>query len=267
MSKIYIKGKVVYPPTLSGVEEVVKGARVRFRDLDVGNASDTILTKHTDDQGKFSGRSAEWKDTITTKVWQPPSVNHPFGRWVNKKIKDPTDVMLLTVEIKDGSNTLTVPFVYLGASVEHKLIVTWAGNNAVGSVNGHEVSSYDDLFQRVKTAVDSGTPNVNIKVYGTDGAFLSNYIKTPAQQKNWVLSKLGIPSASVTSNAFGASELLAIAAIVVAVGASVATVLLALAVLYAINRGYDNITGGVSTDPTTGELVTSVTFNNEDDNG
>lgn len=260
MPTINVKGKVVYSPSLNGINQPVAGAKVKLYDFDVGNSNDLILNKTTNNQGRFSGTTANWQDKVTVPTWEPPSPQYPFGRMVNKRIDDPLDKMVLTLDISEDGNSVHLPFVYLGPNIEHLLVVPW-GSPSIGSVNGVDCESFEQLFIKVKAAVDSQVSEITIKVKGPEGLPLQHLLKPPTELKAWINATLGIDvdtlmpqvpqnAGSVTTQALGAVEIgvimTGIAGIIFAAGASTAVIILALAALYAVHMGYVNINNCIS---------------------
>ena len=258
MPTINVKGKVVYSPSLNGINQPVAGAKVKLYDFDIGNSNDLILTKTTNNQGQFSGTTANWQDKVTVPTWEPPSPQYPFGRMVNKRIDDPLDKMVLTMDISENDNSVHLPFVYLGPNTEHLLVVPW-GPESIGSVNGVDCESFEQLFIKVKAAVDSQVPEITIKVKGPEGLSLQHLLKPSTELKAWIKDILGVDvdtlmpqnTGSVTAQAFGAAEITVlmagIAGIILASGLATSAVILALAALYAVHMGYLNISNCTST--------------------
>ena len=124
MSSIQISGHVQHLPGLWGPNVPTRYASVEIIDVDPGGTDDIIWTGNTDIEGKFSGTSAEWQDTKNISVWVQDSVLPPRGHWENRKIPDPTDLLLLKVRVKQAGRTQEV-FPFLNSSPV-PVIVPWA---------------------------------------------------------------------------------------------------------------------------------------------
>ncbi len=150
MAKLKFKGKLQYIPGPWGMSEPVKSARIKIIDKDPGGTDDTILEVNTNSLGKFSGTSKEWQDRKQIRYWSPLPLP---GGWKTKTIPDPTDILLLEIDIKDGSNHFRGPLVFLGDNIEVPIVVPW-GKEAPPApvnvkVNGVACSSGEDLQKRL----------------------------------------------------------------------------------------------------------------------
>lgn len=123
MSKIQISGRAQHRPGDWGLNVPTRNASVEVIDLDPGGNDDVIWTGKTDNEGKFSGTSKEWQDTKTIQVWVQDSWLPPSGHWENKKIPDPTDLLLLKLRVKQAGRTHEV-FPFLNSSPV-PVVVPW----------------------------------------------------------------------------------------------------------------------------------------------
>lgn len=252
MSKLNVKAKVMYMPGPWGANEPVKGAAVKIIDVDVGGKDDVILTKTTNSQGKLQGTSKDWQDPKRIRTWEPLPLP---GRWVTKTMPDPTDMMLLEIDIKEGCHHVRAPFVYLGPQVEVPIIVPW-GKQSLGDVVSSLVPSitvnkkkFTDPMAAQKEArkyFEASEPKVTIELQGPEAlAFVPFAGKNLDELKECIDDILPGASQFFYSNPIGAAELSAIALIILASGAVLSGTLLAgcigFSLILALYLGYGKI--------------------------
>lgn len=247
MAKLRIKGRVQYIPGPWGMSEPVKSATIKIYDKDIGSSDDLILKRDTNSLGKFHGQSKEWRDKKNIKTWKPFPLP---GRWVTRKISDPTDIMMLEIDIKEGNHHFRGPFIFLGNNVEVPIVVPWGKDLApylpTAKVNGQACTNGMNLEAKARAALESGMPTVRIEIRGPDALpFMPFAGKSLSQLKNLMDDLYPGSKNMFYSNPIGAAELLAIAVIILAVGAATAVTILASAVAFslilALILGYGHI--------------------------
>jgi hypothetical protein len=107
MGQLNIAGRVQYMPGPWGADVPAAGAQVEVFDIDV-DGTDRIWSGSTAADGRFAGTSSEWQDRRTVPVWQPLPLP---GRFVNKQVPDPADLLLLKARVRvDGREHVVQPF-------------------------------------------------------------------------------------------------------------------------------------------------------------
>jgi hypothetical protein len=251
MAQLKLKGKVQHLPGSWGAALPVAGATVKVIDVDLpGRQNDTIWTGVTNAAGEFSGTSADWQDKESVQVWVPTGFSgfppQATGHWQTKTVVDPTDVLSLTVTVSQGGQSATLPFAFLGDNVSSTVVAPWGPPPIaiVGKVNGQGCATHQELSARLKTAVEAGASPITVEVYGADLQPLLALGQPPAQLRAWVQQRLPA-GANIQASGFTGTEvvfiLLAVAVIIMAVGASVFLVTCGLALIYAIHKGYINL--------------------------
>ena len=248
MSKLNLQGKVLHAPGWWGIAEPVKGAAVKIIDIDPLDQDDIILTATTDTNGGFQGMSSDWQDKA--KMWVPFP---PPGHWAT--VPSATDALILKAQIKQGSNEITLPFVYLGNTVAAPpLIVNWAPPNPIlGKVNGTKCHSPQEMDNKIKTALNQGVSPVKIEVHDQEVIDELKPLALPLNQlQSWVERHILITPVEQRISFAAASGagatfliLLGVAIIIVAAGVSIATVFIGASVLLAVSNGYSNIEAGI----------------------
>lgn len=236
MSKLKIKGKLQYIPGPWGLHEPVKGAKVKIIDKDPGGVDDVILTRTTNSLGKFSGTSKDWQDTKRIRYWDPLSLS-----WKTKTVPDPTDIMLLELDIKHGSNHFRGPFVFLGNNVEVPVVVPWGKSDfalTTYEVNGTPCTDGQDLQKKARAAFESGVSRVTITIRGPESIpFLPLAGKNLSQLKELVDDILPGAKDMLYPNPCEAACLTAIAFLILAVGAATAISVVASAIAVSLVLG------------------------------
>ncbi|MCB9156329.1 MAG: hypothetical protein H6645_04345 [Caldilineaceae bacterium] len=246
MSRLDIKAKLQYPPGPWGMDKPVKGATVKIIDKDIGGGDDVILTRATNALGKFAGKSKEWQDTKQVKYWVPL----PFpGRWQTKRIPDPTDILLLEIDIEDGEQHGRLPFVPLGNNIEVPIVVPWIPPDTLTAtikVNGVACDDGFDLQKKARAAFESGTPTVKIEIRGPESLPFQPFAgKNLMELKELVDDIMPGSKEMFYINPTGAEELMAIAFIILAMGAAMSVTILSSAVAFclilALVLGYTDV--------------------------
>lgn len=84
MSQMNIDGRIVYLPGPWGLSIPVPNANIKLFDRDIpGKGDDLILQTSTDETGRFSGQTAEWRDRLGP-------------------LPDPGDLPMFSVEVEDS---------------------------------------------------------------------------------------------------------------------------------------------------------------------
>jgi hypothetical protein len=282
MSKLQIQGRVQYPPGAWGTSLGVPGARVDIVEAHTGGAQETIGSFTSDASGDFDGQTSDWQRSVTTPVWivdDPGSAfppRPPRGHWGSKTTPDPTDVMLLTARVSDGAHQQVLPFV-LGPDglASPPLIVPWAPTPGVvlckvsytdarGAVHAQDCATAQEAAVAVRAAVDAHAAKFTIDVYAPEvrDPFAELLRKSHDERVEWLRVKLGLPQNAI-QGVWGGDDvavlILAIAVLVLAVGAAIFLVLMGLAVIYALHEGYKPIGVDEETD-TTGKQHVRITF-------
>lgn len=256
MSRLNIKAKVMYMPGPWGMNEPVKGADIKIIDIDIGGKDDVIFSKKTSSIGRVSGISKDWKDKRTIRVWEAFPLP---GQWKSKTVADPTDMMLLEIDVREGAKHIRAPFVYLGNNMEVPIIVPW-GKESIPEVIGSVVSSlmptlavdgkkYSDPMLAQKSArkkFEAGQRKVELSLNGPEAlAFMPFADKSFAELKDLVDDVLPGVKEFLYPNPIGAAELSAIALIILASGAVVSGTILSSCVgfclILALYLGYTDI--------------------------
>lgn len=256
MSKLDIKAKVMYMPGPWGINEPIKGAKVKIIDLDIGGRDDVIFSKNTSSLGKVAGLSTEWQDKRKLRIWQPLPLP---GKWVTKTVPDISDIMLLEIDVREGEKHIRAPFVYLGKGVEVPIIVPWGKESfddaivgAIGSllptisINGTPYSDAMDAQKAVRKRFEAKEKQVDIVLTGPEALLFMPFAgKNINALKNLVDEVLPGTQQFFYSNPIGAAELSAIAIIILASGAAVSGTLFAgfvgFSLILALFLGYTNI--------------------------
>ena len=251
MAKLKMKVRLAYMPGPWGLNEPVKGASVKIIDKDASaGGDDVILSRTSNSLGKVVGTSKDWQDSKRVKYWEPLPLP---GRWKYKTVPDPTDLMLLEIDVKDGDEHMRVPFVFLGDNVEVPVVVPWGKVPPPGApaaalkVNGVGCDDAMDLQKKARAAIEGGSTPLKIEIRGPEAVpFVPFADKSLNNLKEMVDDIMPGAKQFFYSNPTGAEELIAIALIILAVGAAVSVTVLASAVAFAlilaILFGYCNIT-------------------------
>jgi hypothetical protein len=203
------------------MNEPAKGVTVKIIDKDPGGTDDTILEATANSLGRFSGTSREWQDTKIVQYWEPLPLP---GHWKRKTIPDPLDVMLLEIDIREGTNHFRGPFVFLGDDREVPVVAPWGKPDfqfATYEVNGAPCSDGQDLQKKARAAFESGAASVTITIRGPESVpFLAFAGKNLAQLKELVDDVLPGAKDMLYPNPCEAACILAIAFLILALGAA-----------------------------------------------
>jgi hypothetical protein len=241
MPSISIAGRLIHAPGPGGTQVPVSGAAIRIYDIDApGRGDDLIWEGRTDAQGRFSGTSADWQDSI--------KVMTPLGP---RTLADASDVLLLKMEVRQGAQAVTIsPFI---ANAPVPVVVPWqqpADSVLVAVVNDKVVTGAkpDMLYEHVKDLAESGAPRIRIVCYGDWARPLEPLLSanTAPAARALVLSRLGLPADSLVLRPNPADWVIvaccAIICMTVVATAVIAVVgILAVAVVLAVLLGYRKV--------------------------
>jgi len=287
MSQLQVKGNVFFSPGPWGPAKGIDAAQVEIVEHDLAS-SQVIWTGSTgaSNGGAFQGHTSEWQSTVSVPVWivdDPGSAfppRPPRGHWGTSTQPDPTDTLLLTARItKAPYGTFTVPFIYVNDSVTSPPIFappTWVPVGtppllmAKLTTNAGTQSYVDPLLlsAAVHAAADSGQPfEVDIYEPGARDAYANILTRSRDQLVQYLAPQLRTtpplgPTVAVQALTGGewALIILAIAVVILAVGVAVFTVLMGLAIIYAIHKGYRVVEAELKFDPNTGTQYLHVKF-------
>jgi hypothetical protein len=204
----------------------------------------------------------------------------PRGHWGTSTQPDPTDTLLLTARVtKAPYGTFTVPFVYVNDTTTSPPIFappTWVPVGTPPVVVAKLTTtggtqSYTDPVQlkmAMDAAADSGQPfSVDIYDPGARDAFANILTRTHDQLVDYLVPRLHtmppLPpdamSAAISAGGW-ALIILAIAVLILAAGVAAFTVLMGIAIIYAISKGYRVVEAEVRIDANTGTQYLHVKF-------
>lgn len=170
MAPIKFRARLQHMPGPWGMNEPVQGANIRITDKDTGNNDDLILEATTNAQGKFRKTSREWRDNTSIPYWEPFPLP---GRWKRKRMPDPKDILLLFINIRQGSESITAPYGFLGEDVEIPIVVPWGPGGwrpddspPTFSVNDESCSDEGDLLSKILAQVDKKARKISVKISG-----------------------------------------------------------------------------------------------------
>lgn len=257
MPTIDIRGRVFY----FGGRRPLPNGEVEIIDVDSGgNGDDVIFRGRTGIDGTFQGTSTEWQDRNVAAVPKPP----PFTGTVEV---DVPDVLMLMARIREGSrDSGRVPFILAPPNAPPTPItVTWGDTPrpvVIARVNGQDCTDGIDLQKKIRASLEAGTSPTKIEVYGPEGILFQSLAgKTLDQLKTLVEARLPGAAGMLYKNPVGAAELMAVALIILCVGAaytvSAVATAVAIGLILALIFGYADISVGASTGP---QGQTGVTF-------
>jgi hypothetical protein len=214
-------------------------AVVKVYDKDVGGGGDDLIfTGKTDANGVFKGRSKNWKDRNTMRV------STPLGT-VTQEVPD---VLLLQVKVQQGSKKVgPFPYIQVPDGLPMSVVpVPWGPPNAyLAKVNGKKCKDGFQLQKAARAAFESGTPKVRIQLVGPEAVLFLPLTGSMTQLKKKVEAVLPGAKHMLYVNPTGAEELLAIAVVILALGAAFSVGILATAVAFslilALVLGYKSI--------------------------
>lgn len=145
MATLNINTQVLHKPGTWGLATPVRGATVQIIDVDApGKGDDVIFTGITDDSGRVSGQSIEWRDTVPVwipghaegahwvdghwegRVWVPRHLEGGTwvdGHWENQP--DLSDVRILQARIVQFTHETRIPYPYVDNGPTPPLIFPW----------------------------------------------------------------------------------------------------------------------------------------------
>jgi hypothetical protein len=215
----------------------VQGAAIEIIDLDQGgNGNDIIMSDVTSVEGKFRKETIDWNDTNNVRVpWGTQSI---------------PDLMVLQFKVRKDGNVHEGPFVHVGDWVSVPILTPWLPNTPAATVNGVACESPDEAIAAIKREIGQGRP-ITIRVYDPVAAKALEILGRAEDTKSMVVDKLGISTRAIEPVSGTALIILAIAALVVAVGAGVVLGAIGVGLIMAISEGYRTI--GVRTRSEVGE--------------
>lgn len=206
------------------------------------------------------------------------------GHFEKKALADPNDILMLVLRVDENVNgqnkSVTVPYIHDPSNSTH-IVVPWGPAVAatipttirgtdfvpqpvdparwrivgpfprimIAKVNGESCFDPVTAAQKLQAAADTGQPTITLQIY--DGAardsFASVFVTPPDDlRRRFSLDPM-------VSSAFTGVEwaliIVSCAALVLAVGASIFIVLMGLAIIYAISKGYKPIRAEIKSDP------------------
>ncbi|NUQ51342.1 MAG: hypothetical protein HUU19_01440 [Phycisphaerales bacterium] len=227
MPTTQIRGRIVHVPGPWGASVPVRGLTVKAYDIDAGDPDDLIWQGTTDSNGDFGGQSSEWKDRIR--------IPRPFPL-PPAMVENPTDLLLLRLEISDGSTTIPyTPFLS-----NSPIPVVWPVPPApCVLVNGEVCNSPVDVKQKViaRTQQRSG---ITIELSGPVAAYLWSIRLRGTELKQAL--EAARPDLTGFINPWGADDVaalvVAIAILCFAVGVSTFVVCVGIAIIIMVAKNY-----------------------------
>ena len=176
---------------------------------------------------------------------------------------DPADVLILKLEIVQGQNKITAPFVFAGDNVQVPIYVTWGPAVANrGTLNGVEFTDFKQLVNKVVATIEKKDP-IDLRLYGdwsTAAIPLVQLInKSPLERTEQIfpgsmpgsieifVPTVGFIVVSTPALIALAALVLAIGSLILLAGASAFLVCLGIAVVLAVANGYVNIEASQTT--------------------
>ncbi len=244
MASLNIRGRVMAFPGNEGLQH----ATVEVIDVDSGgNGNDIIFSGTTDENGYFSGTSSDWVDANTVRIPKP----FPF----HGSVDVPTpDVLVLKIRVRKGAwDSGDLPFLNPppGAPVA-PIIVNCVNARRKPQVNGQDCSDGYELQKKAREALERGDHEVVISLYGPDATPFTPF-GGHELGKLQSLASVRLPGLKdmLYTNPIVADDLLAIALIILCIGAaysvSVIATAVAFALILALVLGYRKIWVDVST--------------------
>lgn len=245
MSRLRFQGQV-----MTASLQPVAGASVKIIDKDEDGQDDVILTRTTNDQGNFSGTSAEWQDARRTPI--PGATLPPW-----------TDTMILWFEVRKNGRRHDGPFMYVpGTTLSAPIVVPWSETpSELAKVNNVACDSPKDIIDAVSRAASRGVP-IEIEVLDpTTVAAMQILTETDQEISDWLESTnrtLGLLLQQITGRQSAGPGtatqalvvesvsttvliILACCALAVAVGASAVLVSVAVSMILATSKGYCHV--------------------------
>lgn len=228
MPTIAINGKIIHAinPLIP-----VQGARVRIYDVDVGgNGDDLIFDGLTDADGRFHGTSRNWRDRNTVGI--------------GNLVSSVPDVLLLKIRVTRGAHdTGMLPYVQAGAATPPMPVPFPL---PLPEVDGEECSNPMEFHKKLRQRLEAGQAKVVVRVHGNDALPLLPVAMAAGnidKLKQLIDGKWNGMGQFLFPNPLTPAEITAIALLILAVGAVIATTAIASAVaigvVMAMPLGYD----------------------------
>jgi hypothetical protein len=272
MAKLKIRGRISYMPGPWGGSVSANGANIKLIDLHpIKGTKQTVWTGTTNAQGRFSGTTAEWHDQIILVPAQPPR-RTPFGTIPGTPAvrgPDPTDVLMLVIEITLDGRTYSYPFPFIGDNIEVPVILpfgpaSYNANRDRATLNGAEFTNMQQVFAALMQRVEQKQP-IELKLYGAWADAVAPLVgvlrQTPLsrartlfpQSRTGSLSLVvgGVTLTISSSFLIGAATLvIALVPIIIAGGVVTFMACMGIVLILAVLNGYEDI--GARQDSTTG---------------
>lgn len=262
MSKLKVRGRLTHIPGPWGAAVPGGGYGVKIIDLHpIRNTRQTIWTGTANAQGVFQGETEDWRDRVVLIPAQPARRLFPGGPTIPGAPAvhgpDPTDILMLLIEITAGGQTHQFPFPFIADNIEIPVILPFAPAGFVAvlnqaTVNGATFTDPAAMQAAIVSIATGGASEIRIGLRGTFAAHAAPLIalltQSPQQLRaNSLSPAFGGPMMAAAVPPPVPPEvliILAIAILVLAVGSSVVLVCLGVAVILALVLGYAEITAG-----------------------
>lgn len=284
MANLKVRGRISYMPGPWGASVSATGAAVKLIDLHpVKGTRQAVWTGTTNAQGRFSGTTADWHDEIVL-IPARPSRRTPFGTIpATPAVRgpDPTDVLMLVIEITLDGRTHSYPFPFIGDNIEIPVILpfgpaSYNANRDRATLNGAEFTNMQQLFNTLIQRVEQKQP-IELKLYGAWADAVAPLVgvlrQTPLSRARTLFPQsrtgslvLVVGGVSLTiSSSFliaAAPLLLALVPIIIAGGVVVFLSCMGIVLILAVLSGYDDIGATLgSTTEADGATTTETTIN------
>ncbi|MBX3669484.1 MAG: hypothetical protein KF778_13885 [Rhodocyclaceae bacterium] len=153
MSQLDLRGTVYYRPGPWGTLVPASGVELSVWDQDSSNADDRIWSGSSGRDGKFSGRSSDWRDRVNV------TVSTRFGSYT-QQVDDMSDAMTLyvvaTQRIGNRTNRVSLPYVPPPPGFPNPpLVLTWGPPGYVDLHFGaNRVASRHQFVDALQSIVD-----------------------------------------------------------------------------------------------------------------
>lgn len=251
MAKLKIRGRISFIPGPWGLD--VRGKQLPIRIIDIhpiNRTRQTIWQGKTNNSGDFSGTTKDWRDMVTIPT-------PPIG---TTTIPDPTDLLMLMIEVTIGNRRHEQPFPFISDNVLVPIILPfppefWKNNSA--TINDALITDTQKLSDELLRLLQNRQPKVTLKLYGNWANSAQPIVdiirETPLKrvQRVFPLSTSGsivittLAGMTITLTAPAilatASLILAIGGAILLSGAAIFVILLGIAVIVAVLMGYATI--------------------------
>lgn len=255
MTQLKLKGRISYMPGPWGGD--VRGKQLPVKIIDIHpikGTRQTIWEGKTNNNGDFTGTTQDWRDVIAVPTLIPGILP--------TKVPDPTDVLLLVIQVKEGGNWHEYPFAFITNNLQIRTFLPfppswWNANNDRATLNGASITDLQALSDALFRAIQSKQPRITLKLYGnwsnSAGPIVDRIRETPLKRAQRIFpnaqsGSLIIPigggvliTISAASIVAAATLVLAIGAAILLTGAAVMVVMLGVAVIIALLMGYASI--------------------------